>query len=981
MKIENCIKCIFLFIFSTWTIPSYAQFYNTGVDPASTKWKQIKSNQRKVIFPDYYEQKAKVINNLLDTLTPYISYNLSGQIEKYNVILHPTNRYSNGFVSWAPKRMELSTPPPTNLYSTPWLKQLIAHEYRHVAQMSNLNIGITRSLGYVIAGEIVLGAVIAIMPGWYLEGDATLIETQFSMNGRAEQPSFSIGLRALLNEKAKINDKSNILTKKTTYNKWTLGSFKEYTPSIYEFGYFMTAASYRYYGDDYWKTILRYTGRNPYLIVPDNIAARKFYQTSTQKLFKRTLEELREYWHDESQKPNSSTLLNSHIDSYTTYSSAQHFSDNLIIAQKQSFSEIKQIVLYDTHTSKERRLRFTPSTFTRSNKITIQDSSIYWSEYKPSIFWEQSVGSVIKKANLYEKNGKLRLSRPKTVYKHPNSILVTPVEGDKLAMICYDNQNNPSIELFDKDFNKLKTFNFEGIYNSFNGLAYDDKTSKLYYILIGDEGTVLGSIDPNNGDRDTICGPTYMKLSNLSAKNGRLFFGSTESSKDEVHMVDLKDNTQYQLTSSQYGSFAGIGGSDSKIALSTYTIDGYILAEQSFNTDTLRKVDSKQKQPNKNLVVPVKDWKLPKLDTMNISESISEIDGTKIKKYNKTSHLIGLPHSWVPAVVTSMDLLNDFDYRDIGVGVTGIFQNSLSSMTGLVGYGWLPAHNKSLFMADMSYNALPVNISLGVTYGGKNQDILAPSSAENLYTGKVKDHLNLDVEFSMPMNFSGGTNYRTLSPFVNFSFENSITLNELGGVSLKNNTKMRYGVSYSSFRATVLRDIAPTLGYSLMASGMHNPTRKDFGKFVNLYAKGYLPGILKHHSLGVAVAYQHQFTDKYNYIQEFMLPRGNNLLGVTDQTLSTAINYMLPIANADLIIPSLLDIRRIYFNIFGEYAKIDYLSQKLANNKDMHTIGGELFLNFNIFGFSTFDFTLGLSLYKASQYDKIKFGTSFKVDF
>lgn len=74
-----------------------------------------------------------------------------------------------------------------------------------------------------------------------------------------------------------------------------------------------------------------------------------------------------------------------------------------------------------------------------------------------------------------------------------------------------------------------------------------------------------------------------------------------------------------------------------------------------------------------------------------------------------------------------------------------------------------------------------------------------------------------------------------------------------------------------------------------------------------------------------------------------MFPRGNDLLGVPKQTFTTALNYMFPIVNPDLVIPSLLSIRRIYFNAF--------------------------------------DFTLGLALYKQSQHDDVKLGFSFDFDF
>lgn len=966
----------------------YAQYYSTGVDPASIKWQQLKTDTRKVIFPNYYEEKARIVNSYLDYLTPYVTYNLSPNIEKFNIILHTENIKSNGMVAWAPKRMELFMPPPAEQTSIPWMKQLIAHEYRHIVQMSNLNVGLTRVLRYVL-GEQIVGLVASIPPTWFFEGDAVLAETQFAFNGRGDQPSFSMGLRACLNEDLKVNAR--------LYDKWKLDSYKEYTPSYYEFGYYMTAHTYREYGDDYWNTLLRDIGRNPYLIVADYFGAKKFYKTSTMRVFKETLAELKEFWHDESQKPNSSTIFELPYSSYTTFRDPQYFTDEAIIARRSSFDDVNQIVAVNKSDSSISRLKNVPLS---DNKLVIKDSVAYWNEYAPSLFYDNDLKSVVKKAEFYTNNkGKLKMRRAKSVkfsypkdgsegadklgFKSDNNDYITPISDGGFALVVYDVQNNPSIDIFDENYEFVKSYTFEGYDNSITGLAFDEKTAKLCYIIIDDRGATIEAIDVNTSEKEIIHNSTYIVFSDLSAQGGKLYFGSTESGKDEVHVIDIEKREQYQLTSSQYGSFAGVGGKDSKIALTTYTADGYMLAEQSFDVDTLPKVSLDKKMPQKTVAVPTVDWNLPKLDTVNITVNSIDKSVGKLKKYNKTSHLFNI-HSWVPAVVDVRKLIDD-QQLDIGYGTTLATQNSLGSLTGFVGYGWVPKTKKSLFTADLDYSALPVHVGLGVSYGGDYQDLYVTTyvvdSNYEIEMPEVKDKLDLDLDLSLPMSFSGDANVRALEPYVNLSLTNALLLEDTFEWTKKYDAKVKYGVSFANYRIMSTKDVAPRLGYSVLVGGTVNPFRDDFGSIVNFYAKGYFPGIFKHHAFSLAGAYQYQNQSKYNYIQKFLFPRGNDLLAPLKNSISGTASYKMPIVNADLIIPSVLDIKRIYIDIFGEYAKCEYISNVTGLEKNVYSYGAELFFDTQFLGMSTFDFDIGVSIYKASQHTKPQVGFSFSINY
>lgn len=941
-----------------------AQYYNTGVDPASINWKEIATKNRRIIFPDYYETKARIYNAYMDTLTPYISNGLRNKIDKVDVILRTRQTMSNGVVTWAPKRMELYTTPPPGMYSMPWNKQLVAHEYRHVVQMSNLNVGFTHVLSWLI-GEQAIGLIAAIPPRWFFEGDATLAETEFAFSGRGEQPEFSIGLRARLNEDKEI----------TLYDKMSLGSFKDYTPSLYEYGYFMTSATRQYFGDDFWEKVLRYTARNPYFITSSSIAYQKYAQTSTPRIYYRTFQSLKQFWHNASQQPNSSEFLDVPVISYTTYTSPILLSENKILASKKDLDYVSRIVLFDKSSSEEHVLRQIPWV---NSPIVLKDSMLYWCEFKPSMFWEQSVGSVIRSSRLkHNKSGELTVTRPQRCYGGGDVFFVTPACDSSFVIVEYDKFNNPQITHLNSNFEIINEFKFKGDANSFNGLAWDDLTQKVYYIIVDNSGTRIESLDLRSYERENITSPSYIALNKLTAKNGQLFFGSTESGKDELHTIDLTTKQQYRLTSSKYGSFDGVAQSDSSALFTTYRRDGYILAEQKYKIDTLPKVSSDKKMPEKILVPENPNWNTLKLDTVNITSTTVTENRKPSRRYRKTPHLFNI-HSWMPFVLDLNKLMDDRELT-IGAGVTALSQNTIGTMTSILGYGWVPSSQMSLLTASFKYTGLPVEMGLKVDYGGSYQDIYA-FSGTSIYVPDIKKYLSVKVDLSLPFNFTGGSNFRRLTPYANLRHTNSMIFGAMGDLKHRSMQEVNAGLQYSSYRASTKKDLAPPLGYVVQLSTTSSPFNRGFATIYNAYARGYLPGFTRHHSLDLAVNYQFQNTNTYNYIKESLFPRGNDLLGVSESYVSTAAKYMFPVACTDWTIPDILNIRRISLGTFGEYASVNYANKSLNLDPNIYSYGLEALFDINILRMGI-DFNIGISLYKASQHSNPSIGFSFNINY
>ena len=144
------------------------------------------------------------------------------------VIINPYTVNSNGMVTWAPKRMEIYSQPPSDGYAQNWEEQLVYHETRHVGQIDHFSKGIFSVLDKIL-GEQINGLGVGVyVSKWFMEGDAVVTETQFTNTGRGREASFLEYYRL-----------AELSGHRRDWNRWRYGSYKHYTPGPYEFGYVM----------------------------------------------------------------------------------------------------------------------------------------------------------------------------------------------------------------------------------------------------------------------------------------------------------------------------------------------------------------------------------------------------------------------------------------------------------------------------------------------------------------------------------------------------------------------------------------------------------------------------------------------------------------------------------------------------------------------------------------------------------------------
>lgn len=947
------------------------QFVPSAVDPMK-KWSSLQTKHQKIVFPTSYRSNANIIGGYIDTISPFITRGLSNRIYKFPILIHTSNILSNGMVTWVPKRMEIATMPMRDAYATQWLKQLTVHEYRHVAQMSTLNVGFTKALSYVI-GELSPGLMAAFIPGYFLEGDATYIETMFSTYGRGRQPNFSVEYRAILNESSTLFRNKDI--KRINLDKIMLGSDNHFVPDKYRTGYLLVGAANRYYGMDFWKKVIEYVGRYPFTILPTKIAFKKYANSSQTALVKRTFAELKEFWDAPSSVANSSDIIETPLTSYSTYTDPLPYNDSIIIALKKDLDRSSRFVEVNIKTKKERVIKNTG--YVTSRPI-IKNNIIYWTQYKPSKSWGEKNTSAIYSMPINLKKGKLQNGKVSThKLKDKNAFYITAIGDKEFAMLHYDQQNNPHIIITDNKFNIKNDYGVKWSDCSFNGLAWDDKTEKLIAIILNYQGMWLGELNRNSGEFEKITMPSYVSINNLTASSGKLYFTSISSGKDEVHCFDLNNKKEQQLTQSKYGSVASSLSSTwsqnpskkESLLMTTYTIDGYLLSKQ----DTF---DSKEigyrYTPNNfinlehdSITKPnLKDYPIINLDTVNYTtESTPEF---KTKKYRKGGNLFNI-HSWAPLYFNPTKFMEERKLA-IGFGAIVASQNLLSTMLGNASVGY---YNKMFAgEADLTYKGLPVHIIGSVSYGGGYQNISSTIDEETQIN--KKKYFSAGGTLSLPLNLSSGPNNRYLTVTGSlFHYNTRLITKDYQKTGVQ---KLTFGLSYQSTKSTTRKSLAPRLGIYANAYISTNPFMKDFGTIYGVLAQGYMPGFARNHAIVIKANIQHQTDANFHFKQKALFPKGAYEDFSAKHLYSTSFNYEAPIVYPNWGFQGIIYFRRITALAFGDYAYVTAAKHQWIPFNNFYSYGGGVMLDMNLLRISN-PIRMGVILYKTNSYKGM--GTEF----
>lgn len=887
-----------------------AQYFQTGQDPSSIRWKQINTTNFQIIFPEEFEKQAQRVSFVLEKVYDYGSKSLDFNPRKVSVILHTRTVNSNGLLAWAPKRMELFTTPHQQIYAQDWLEQLAMHEFRHLVQMDKIQSELPILVKAILGEQATAIVTGTYLPFWFLEGDAVVTETALSNSGRGRMASFSMEYRAQLIEKGKYS-----------FDKAYLGSYKDFVTDHYKLGYWMVGKSREKYGSEIWEKALQQIGKQPFSVTPLNTSLKASTKQTTNQLYSGIFDNLTEEWKQnlQSRVIDSFSVVSPAKKSYTEYLYPEIYHDSILFAFRTSINDIGRFVLINP--DKTERVIYTPGTIFEES-VSMTGNLIIWAERRADIRWTHSDRSVIQIYNMENKaNHEI---------KNPNKLFSPVISPDlkSFAAIEVDPENNFFLSIFDLETGRLID-RFKTIDNQyFFTPCWDEKGEKLFVVCLSTKGKYLASFDLKTRKLQELTEKTFANLKNPVYSKGKVIFSADFSGIDNLYSLDIESKIITQIASVPFGAdYPSVSPSGNQVVFSNYNSNGYQLASIQIpdknSHQEIKDIQLTTDQLAENLALQEKG--IP-----NFSNSDSTVYSTT--KYSKLGHLFNF-HSWAPAYI-------DVNSYEIRPGVSLFSQNKLGTAETRLGYDYNVADHTGRYKLGFNYLGWFPEITTELSVGkeasnyylitntvDKNGQIIRRDTTIERLTWR---EITADLNVRLPLNLSKGKYSRILYPEMKYSMVNVSKPDS----SLKNLYPGSYhALSYRVYFYNLLhqsnQSIMPKWGQQFDVIFRHTPfAGSDLGSLLGIQSVFYFPGFSKNDGFKIYQGFQDKIftSSSYNFSNFVRVPRG--FYGYQNNKMySMAADYKFPVFYPDFSIGKLAYIKRIKSSFFYDYAWLSMPTQ------------------------------------------------------
>jgi len=860
-----------------------AQFSTNGYDQARIKWYSVDFPSYTIIYPENCDSLAfsygkeleryRVAEGISSGLVPGI-YNA----RRTPVILHTCYGLSNGSVTWAPRRIDLYTLPQAyDPEPMPWIQNLAVHESRHMAQMQFGYRGPLKVLTWLL-GDMAQGAYSAIWPNtWLLEGDAVTAETALTKAGRGRSADFLEYYKTAFDE----GDTRD-------WYRWRYGSFRHYTPDHYALGY-MTVAGARYVYRDtlFTKRYFDRLATNPFRFWNTQKTLREASGQGFSDSFRTIRETFHSIWEEDVRKRGEETSYDFMEDTDSWYSEPYGIveTEGKIYAVISGLRESPVLSIYDSTSRRFKEIRpFAEGT----SRLRASNRRLWWSEGIPDLRWSLKMTSRIRcydtvtgKITTLTKSGRMFNPYPSEDGKKVAAISL-PYEGGSEAVV---------ISTLDGKVLARRTM--------------PDSLQAAEICLMGDEAVILGISNGGSalyrlksdlsGELIPVTEPLPISIRNLQYSDGAVYFTCDRNGNNELYCTRPGSVEIRQVTSLRHGGDEFFMGKD-RVYFTVLKADDRLLCSAScispwevdFSSIHRYKVAETLSSQEKAAALNV-GIKWPEHTDTETIRSTPE-------RYRKIPHIFRF-HSWAPVYfdydnISSLGGDTDLD-KIATAGATALFQNSLGTAWGSVGYSF---HSDPYYYLTgrksrhsghfrFNYSGLYPVFSLSADIGERNAiqyartHIQTRSSTERI-EGYLLDSplVKIDANVYIPFNFSSSGWQRGMIPMVSYSFTNdrfdkSIYARIYEAPEYKK--AKEYIVSegstvfmqrlQTSLRGYILRPTASSSVYPRFGIGAEAgystrlETDEIYSAAAYLYTYGYLPGITRNQGLKITARGQHQF--------------------------------------------------------------------------------------------------------------------------
>ena len=847
-------------------------------NPSSIDWKKIDSTHFEIIFPAEVEHDAQRVTHLLEKAYPLVTKSLEALPPKISLVLQNQSTISNGFVTLAPRRSEWYLSPSVNpqLTNTEWLKTLAVHEFRHVVQFEKSN----RSFNKVFKiwlGEIgqALGLGLT-MPPWFLEGDAVGTETALTKGGRGRLPIFERNLKALM-----------LSGRDYDYDQAHLGSYKNYIPNHYVYGYFYTSYMKNNNDERFVSRLINESAASSYNPFSFYNAYARVSGEKFEKFYRNTVKDMIKNWKEKEASLNLTPYEVKNLPvnkDWTNYSYPQAVGKNKYLALKSGLSDIDQFVITD---GKEDKTILYPGALQEEYPFKVRGTKLAWVEWELDPRWGYRDFSRVRVYDLMKKEFVTDLRQTKA------RLAVLDHSGEFILYVNWGANQEQHIvvtNLKGKEVYKLK-FPRERVITSLDWLSLNEVVMVVKDMNDQKEIVKLSLLDQVE---TKLLPQTLTNIGFVTTYNGRVLVESPLSGIDNIY--EVKNLGLTQLTSSRFGAYAPQVVND-ELIYNDYTQHGMNIVSKKLTWD--------EEQKSQDSFVPVYEKFTKNEITGEMDEDFFAKDNYPVSSYSQVKNSINL-HSWfllappLSSIITvqgfSRDILNKFT---LSAGAN--YDLNEQETQGFVSAAW--SHYYPVF-------------DIKAAYGGRTQEVDVPGA------DTIDDHWEegtFEAGMQIPWRritgrFTQNFSLRGFGKLIKVTGKSFEADEVTQGALFSPGAQLQYSITSRLAR----RDLNPDYGlalYSHFEEGRDTTGVDMKGSLFTADGRLYLPGFMRHHSFFHQYAYEKQREEQYRYSSLLLKPRGTKNVFV-DEAVKYSANYMFPLFYPDWHWDRWVYLKRVSMNLF-----------------------------------------------------------------
>ena len=868
-----------------------------GGNNSSIHWQKINTPQARIIFPKGDDSIAQRIANIFASLNATTLNSIGTKTKKINLVLQDQTTISNAYVGLGPFRSEFFLNPVQNSFEQGginWADQLAVHEYRHVQQYNNFNVGVSKVLHTLFGEEGQALGNDGAIPNWFFEGDAVYNETNVTYQGRGRLPYFFKDYRSLWNTGTNYS-----------YMKLRNGSYKNFVPDHYALGYLLVSYGYEKYGSNFWLNVTRDAAAYKGLFYSFQSAIQRYGGVS----FAQFRKDAFKFFESKVTVQKSFTTSKSKNERFFDEQYPNYDLDDHLIYVRSTYKKIPSFVI-----KKENKQNVIRSKdISIDNYFSYKNGKIVYAAFQPDIRWGYKDYSDLKIIDV--NTGKETDITHHTKYFSPD----INIAGNTIAAVKVSAQGNSEIHLIDVTSKSVKVF------KNLNHYFY------TYPKFISDNSIVAAVRNPNgkmalnllnisNGEEKLLTPLSYNVVGFLTVSGDTIFFTTSYGTEDRLLAISIKNPQLFLIKNDTLhgdGMYHPTLGRN-KIAWTEFTKNGFRIKE--VNRSSLNFIPVS----NSEYVNATSEFGLSKINSnKDLLSNISNVH-FPVSTYHKGAHIFNF-HSIEPE-------FNDPIYT---LNIVG--ENILNSLQSQISLSYDRNEKYKKAAVSLVYAGLFPFLSTGVSYT-VDRSALFQNKIIHWNDAQVYAGINL------PFNLSKGRSLTYINVGSQYVYNQSVYQ---AGIR-PHKISYSYLNTYGTFINQVQRarqQIYPRFAQTLRLQYKNTLTDFTGQQFV---ANGnlYLPGLLSSHSLIFNFGMLNQDTSRQvAFSSGFPFSRGYAAFNF-HQMVKFGVNYSLPLFYPDAGFANLVYLLRIRTNLFYDDTEInDFRTNHTSFSKSYRSYGTEVFFD------------------------------------